>query len=694
MLIRSLRIRNFRSCEDVEVAVDRLTAIVGANGCGKSAALRALELFYAPTPKFGLDDFFAHDTTRDIEIEVTFDALTDEEKERFRPYLEGDQLTVARVMSWVEGKPVHRLHGSRMSFGPFAAVRSAGKAVPMKAAYQQLRSGEIQDLPAWSSQAEALAALDAWESANPTRCTRMRDAGAFFGFKEVGQGYLGRSTKLLFIPAVRDAANDAQDGKGSVIAELMDLVVRRTLSEHPDFKKLVEDTRAKYREVFDPSKFEQLEALSGNLTTALQTYVPSAAVDIQWETSEIELPLPRANVRVAEDGFHTQIAACGHGLQRAFILTLLQRLAATQPGVVEETGDEGAGGGSENTEPIPDLVLVIEEPELFQHPSRQRHFAQVLRKISSEMIPGVARRAQVLYCTHSPLFVGVDRFDQVRLFRKVSHETAELPKVTEVQRATLHDIAIRLAAARDEDPSGADGEALRARLTSVITPGTSEGFFADVAVLVEGEGDRAVVLAVAESLNLPLESAGIAVIPCTGKSNVLNLAAVFTAFGIATYCLWDGDAGKGETQGDCGECRRPRDKKPDPKENERLLRLHAASVAGFPPLKVEEKFACFETDLESTLQEEIGKVLFGELLDDAKELFGMSSRSQAKKNPRVLAEVLKRARERGMRSASLEDIVQRIVALRNSSGVISLGAAPLAGASDAGFKKSQRSASG
>jgi hypothetical protein len=89
----------------------------------------------------------------------------------------------------------------------------------------------------------------------------------------------------------------------------------------------------------------------------------------------------------------------------------------------EAATEESVSSEEENAvqrEPqLPGLVLAIEEPELYQHPSRQRHMASVLLELSQGTIPGVAKRTQVLYSTHSPLFVGLDRFEQIRLLRKV-----------------------------------------------------------------------------------------------------------------------------------------------------------------------------------------------------------------------------------------------------------------------------------
>ncbi len=661
MRIKSVAIKNFRSCEDVRVELGPLTAIVGANGCGKSAALRALEFFYATTVKVTPDDFFGRQVTRPIEIEVTFGDLSEAERTLFGSYIDGNTLTVLKQITLANGKVNSKMFGSRLGNPDFAQVREM-TAKDAKLAYKALQEQGYSELPNWSTQTAANANMNAWEAANPEKCARLRDDGAFFGFSNVASGNRGKATRLLFVPAVRDAAADAQDGKGSVIAELVDVVVRRAMAERPDFKELTNEVRSMHETLLAGDGSTGVVSLGGRLTQTLATYVPGATVDVRWEPTLFELPLPRATVSVAEDGFLTGIASCGHGLQRAFIMSLLQELVTAQSSVdtpaPDDSGDPPEAGGT----PLltPDMVLVIEEPELFQHPSRQRHLASILAQLA-EAAPG--KRVQIVYCTHSPHFVGVDRFEQVRLFRRVPSSDPSLPKVTSVSSTTLQVVAERLATAKAEI-GPVDGAALRARLASVMTPGTSEGFFADVAVLVEGDGDRAAIHAVAELMESDLESVGVAVIPCSGKTNVPTVAAVLEEIGIATYVVWDGDAQKGETKGSCAECGKSLDKKPDPKDNHALLRLVGQPHQDFPLLQVGDRFACFHTDLEQTLADEIGEELFNGLLDDVKQEFGMTKREAAIKNSRVLRAVLKRAADQGKSSATMSNIVGRIIALR------------------------------
>src|ERR1700693_858779 len=83
MRVSKITVRNFRSVLEEMEEFDFLIALVGRNGSGKSTLLRALELFFAPTPKFDLHDVYADNVNQEIEIELTFSNLRPEEQIRF-----------------------------------------------------------------------------------------------------------------------------------------------------------------------------------------------------------------------------------------------------------------------------------------------------------------------------------------------------------------------------------------------------------------------------------------------------------------------------------------------------------------------------------------------------------------------------------------------------------------------------------
>lgn len=441
MIIKSVRVQNFRSILDETLECAELTAMVGVNGAGKSSFLRALELFYAPSPRIGQGDFYAEDTSEDIEVGITYTDLDEEEAEHFKAYLQGDDLTVVRVLSLSNGRQSAKFYGSRLQNPDFVEIRRAGGARDVRRKYDEVRTGnpEYADLPAARSQDAVLDALGTWEADHSERSTLQRDDGQFFGFTEVAQGYLGRYTRLIAIPAVRDASEDAAEGKGAPITEIIDLVVRSTLAGREDIAKFREDTQKKYDEIMDAEKIEEIKNLEGELTGTLRTYVPDSGVALSWDKAKpIDIPMPKANVKLLEDGYSAAVARTGHGLQRAFILTLLQHLAVAR---TPEPGEQENGSGESSSESrMPNLILGIEEPELYQHPNRQRHLARVLLQLVAGGVVAVTKKTQIIYGTHSPLFVGIDRFNQVRLFRKVRYEDRK-PKITKIFRATLGQVA-------------------------------------------------------------------------------------------------------------------------------------------------------------------------------------------------------------------------------------------------------------
>ena len=375
-----------------------------------------------------------------------------------------------------------------MQHSEFVTVRAAGGKREIKAKYDELRENpEYADLPSARSADAAQQAMEEWETAHSDQCVRTRDDGQFFGFKQVAQGYLGEHTRFIFIPAVRDAAEDAAEGRGTAISELMDLVVRSALAQREDLVKFREDVQTKYEQLVDPAKLVELGALGDRLTNTLRTFVPGGGVDLAWlKAGSIDIPMPKAQVKLVEDGYSASVARTGHGLQRAFIVTLLQHLVVARS--VPQTAGEASEAEAFQEPTLPDLLLAIEEPELYQHPNRQRHIATILLRLAEGTIPGVAGRTQIVYATHSPLFVGTDRFDQIRLARKVDAGENQ-PKKTELVSTTLDRVAEELWNVNGQHGARFTGDTLRARLQAIMTPWMNEGFFADVAVLVEGEDD-------------------------------------------------------------------------------------------------------------------------------------------------------------------------------------------------------------
>lgn len=655
MRIRQVTVKNFRSILDETLELDSLTVLVGRNGAGKSSFLSALELFYDPQPQLTEDDFHAGDLSDEMEIAVTFDNLNPEEQELLALYIDGDTLTVKRVFVSGPQGPRGTFHGASLQNPDFAEVRQMSGAQERRKRYNELRATQkYKTLPTVTSAAAAEAEMVKWETENPSQSRRLRDDGQFFGFTQVGAGYLGRHTTFIHVPAVRDAAEDAAEQRGSPITALMDLAVRDALSNQPAVADFRERTQLEYAKLMTDATSNELEALQNDLSGALAAFAPGAAVSLrQASLSEIDIPMPRADVRLAEDNYTTTVSRTGHGLQRALILTLLQHLAKTRAAKADLTEPDSVSSGdpndSERPPSLPSLILAIDEPELYLHPSRQRHLASVLLDLAEGAMPAVAPQVQVIYTTHSPLFVGLDRFNQIRVLRK-EVEATNKPKVTRVVAADMATVATEIQKAAKTSGRPFTSGTLKARLQAIMTPVVNEGFFADVAVLVEGEADRGAILGAADSLDVNLDSRGIAVISCGGKRNLDRPLAILRKLGIAVYVLWDSDSGKSDAK---------------PGDNEYLLRLLGEEEEPWPEF-VHPTAACFKRNLEKTLRAEIGEALFDELLSSIKEELDMAGDSDAVKRPVVLRRIVERAARQGHPSTSLEAIVTNIVKLASA----------------------------
>lgn len=628
MIIESIRIMNFRCIYDETLPCENLTAIIGPNGAGKSSFLKALDIFYDPQAKIMEDDFYNNNTLNDISISVTYNSLTNDEKLLFKKYMRNDKLTIEKVVKWQNGRLSQRYHGripKNPAFQPFRDATGSGR----RSEYQKLQTGDYFELSAYTNKDEAENSLQKWEELNSDKCELKRDDGQFFGFKEVGNANLGRYTKFIYVPAVHDASEEASDGRGSALNEIMDIVVRSVFEKNEEYIKLQNEAQERYANVVN-SKTKELNDLQSDLSNILNIYVPESEVKLKWTEEElIKLPTPKAKIKLVEDDYSSLVENTGHGLQRAFVMTLFQFLASMQSSNLYNN----------EFSPIQNLIIGIEEPEIYQHPNRQRHLSRIFYDLSTNGLKGTVDKVQVIYTTHSPLFVGIDRLDNIRKLHKVKEKYKE-PKRSKVNFTCLNTVAGLL---------NYTATSLDTRLQAVMTPWMNEAFFSDLTVLVEGEEDRAAIMGLSAEMGYDLESMGISVIPCMGKQNIDKLLIIFREFKIPLYCIWDSDYGNDEEK----------------RTNKKLLRLVNYRCKEDWPEIISYKFACFKENLGTTLKNEIGASLFDPVLTNFMRTNQITKEKKALKRTKFIQEVIKVAKANGKSCKTLETIITNIVYLRN-----------------------------
>jgi predicted ATPase len=179
------------------------------------------------------------------------------------------------------------------------------------------------------------------------------------------------------------------------------------------------------------------------------------------------------------------------------------------------------------------FVLLIEEPELYLSPHAQRHLFRLLRSLARQ-------GNQILYSTHAPVFLTVDRMEELALVR---HHTTR--GTTLFQPEPL-----------------AEAEAFR--VLSEFDSDRAELFLARAALLVEGRTEKMTFPLVFEALGIEPDKEGIIVVECGGKGNMPLFARVCNACGVPYVVVHDRDAPKGNR----------------PVESERVVNQQILDVAG------------------------------------------------------------------------------------------------------------------
>lgn len=635
MRLERISIKNFRSFTLTDLNLSPYTSLVGPNGGGKSTILCALNIFFreienATTNLCDLDaeDFHDRNTDEPIEITITFTDLNAEAQKDFAGYYRQGALVITAKATFNKdsGLATVRQFGQRSGMDAFKnffrLFNDGEKAAALKAEYARIRS-KTPDLPEPGSRDAMRDALRQHEEAHPDHCVLIPSPDLFYGFSK-GENRLSKYVQWVYVPAVKDATKENIEAKNTALGKILARTVRAKVKFDEDIKKLKEETLAQYRKILDAQE-GALSDISKALTERLIQWAhPDVTARLTWaeDPKKVQVEEPVARLLAGEGSFEGELARFGHGLQRSYLLALLQELASSD--------DANA----------PRLILGCEEPELYQHPPQARHLSHVLQQLSEA-------NSQIIVSTHSPYFVSGRGFESVRMVRR-----DPAAKNSNISQVSFETITKRLAEVTGETPNPIPAE--RARLQQALQPNLNEMFFTPKLILVEGIEDMAYITSWMHISGRwkDFRRHGCHIVPTNGKNHLIEPIIIAQALAIPVFSLFDADGNK----------EKPDERKRHEQENRALLRLLGGNDAEpFPKATVWEKaFVQWPANLGDALKAEVDAADWDKAFGQATKSLGSPEGSYIK-NPMHIADHVELLQKAGHVPPSLDRLCAEII---------------------------------
>lgn len=339
----------------------------------------------------------------------------------------------------------------------------------------------------------------------------------------IQQNLLASLPEFYLLSAITDYSDEIDRRSSStVFRRLMADLADRIMRADPRYDE-IETTLAKLRQLLNPAnegeKTQRLETLSTietSLRDTLKRLMPSVdGVQLGVEVEESKDIFSKGVTIKIDDGVLTDVLAKGHGMQRSIVFALLQMLIRLR---------QRQGSEKEAVRPV---ILGIEEPELYIHPHAQRLIFRVLEEfsgLSGDTDQGL-NHDQVLYTTHSPTFVDINRYERIGVVRKE-------PNAGTIVRQCPIDVL------------GSIEEREGFKLLTCFGLKHNELFFARDCIIVEGPEDEIGIIATARKLgiieDLP-DEIGLSIVVADGKGEIPKFQKILNAFDFAHGVLLELD---------------------------------------------------------------------------------------------------------------------------------------------------------
>lgn len=533
MKICKVEIFNWRSIVHESIDFNDLMIFIGQNNHGKSNVLSALLFFFG---EIGLQDLDFNNTSEELWVEIEFSDLNEEEISTFRKYVtSSNTLKVRKFAIKEEGFSYHGylqepnkdwLREENISN---YTARETAQELPL---YEYLpESGRI------TKDAFRQAQIEYIQNHNETISFEYNlESSNFLGAKNVAKGIFG---DLFFIPSIKRASDELSTKGNSVFGQLYSRVINKMSESDPKFieakQKISELSKILNKTTDDgepnqdrPTDLTSLEAL---LDEELKSW--EAKIDIQITPPNVdEIFRVGASVWV-DDGIKTDIERKGHGLQRALIFALLRSWSKIlkedrERAQESENEEKVVGTKTHNRKASKATYFIFEEPELFLHHQAQRELFSSLVALSKD-------KNQIVLCTHSSSFLGLEHYKSICIVKKDS-----VSEGTKILQSTS-DLFSELE------------EKKQFNLSYWINPDRSELFFAKKVILLEGPTDKSVIPLLAQKLGV--FKFDYTLIDSGGKTLIPQYITLLNEFNMKYVAVYDRDhqVGKNQTKIDTAD---------------------------------------------------------------------------------------------------------------------------------------------
>lgn len=371
MKLSKVVVKNYKSISHIVANIDDLTAIVGKNNYGKSALLDAIQCFYGD--KTINDDDFHMGKEGNIEISLLFSNIVNEDIERFFNYKTMYNKTMLKIMENEGNQSLKE---------------------------RELRRLEEKRVQKFAETSEKFCLDIEQNDSILIKLVKPRRGNSVYKLSNDSTIAKNDFCKLIppikVISAIRTPDKETTAGTKSNMKELISLLQEQ--QEEENFVKLPNSrdklTYGEIKALISTNEEEQCRNLSTDLTTHFQEAISTDTLSVKVKIEEgFKFDFKYKTVLIDRDMPHKEIdiLSCGTGLQSMMILSILQSY-------IKMMSDSN-------------LILLIEEPEVYLHPSLQRKMISTLVKIS--------KKNQVLLTTHSPIIISKIDQQNIHCINKV-----------------------------------------------------------------------------------------------------------------------------------------------------------------------------------------------------------------------------------------------------------------------------------